>query len=221
VKYFHIFGSKCYILADREQRRKMDPKSDEGIFLGYSTNNRAYRVFNSKTNVLMESINFIVDDKDEESNVIEDVGTFLETSTEIPVKTEVVQDTPPELELEASNKVPSIRIQKDHPKDLIIGDPTSGVTTRSRGINSNSCFVSKVEPKNVKEALTDEYWINAMQDELEQFKRNEVWELVPRPEGTNIIGTKWIYKNKWHKGILKLKGLILMRLLHLLQDLSK
>ena len=35
-----------------------------------------------------------------------------------------------------------------------------------------------------------------MQDELNQFKRNEVWELVPRPEGTNIIGTKWIYKNK-------------------------
>ena len=46
VKHFHVFGSKCYILADREQRRKLDPKSDEGIFLGYSTNSRAYRVFN-------------------------------------------------------------------------------------------------------------------------------------------------------------------------------
>jgi len=49
VKYFHVFGSKCYILADRDYRRKMDPKSDEGIFLGYSTNSRAYRVYNSKT----------------------------------------------------------------------------------------------------------------------------------------------------------------------------
>ncbi|MCI00728.1 copia protein, partial [Trifolium medium] len=49
VKYFHVFGSKCYILANREQRRKMDPKSDEGRFLGYSTNSRAYRVFNSRT----------------------------------------------------------------------------------------------------------------------------------------------------------------------------
>jgi len=45
VKYFHVFGSKCYILADRDHRRKMDPKSDEGIILGYSTNSRAYRVF--------------------------------------------------------------------------------------------------------------------------------------------------------------------------------
>ena len=68
-----------------------------------------------------------------------------------------------------------------HPKELIIGDPNRGVTTRSREIVSNSCFVSKIEPKNVKEALTDEFWINAMQEELGQFKRNEVWELVPRP----------------------------------------
>jgi len=41
VKYFHVFGSKCYILGDKDYRRKMDPKSDEGIFLGYSTNKRA------------------------------------------------------------------------------------------------------------------------------------------------------------------------------------
>ena len=116
----------------------MDPKSDEDIFLGYSTNSRAYRVFNSRTNVLMESINVIMDDKEEGVDVIEDVGTFLDTSTDIPVQTEDVQDTPHGLELEASNKVPSIRIQKDHPKDLIIGDPNSGVTTRSREISSNS-----------------------------------------------------------------------------------
>ena len=56
--------------------------------------------------------------------------------------------------------------------------------------------MSKIEPRNVKEALTDEFWINAMQEELGQFKRNEVWELVPRPEGINVIGTKWVYKNK-------------------------
>lgn len=61
---------------------------------------------------------------------------------------------------------------------------------------SNSCFVSKFEPKNVKEALTDEFWINAMQEYLGQFKKNEVWDLVSRPEGMNVIGTRWIFKNK-------------------------
>jgi hypothetical protein len=44
--------------------------------------------------------------------------------------------------------------------------------------------------------LTDEFWINVIQDELGQFKRNEVWDLVPRPEGTNVICTRWLYKNK-------------------------
>ena len=45
-------------------------------------------------------------------------------------------------------------------------------------------------------ALVDEHWVMAMHDELNQFKRNEVWELVPRPSETDIIGTKWVFKNK-------------------------
>lgn len=63
-------------------------------------------------------------------------------------------------------------------------------------IFSSSCFLSKIEPKNVKEAITDELWIGTMQEELNQFKRSEVWNLVPRHEGMDVIGTKWIYKNK-------------------------
>lgn len=77
VKFFHVFGSQCYILVDREQRRKIDPKRDEGIFLGYFTNSRAYRVFNSRTIVMMEFIDILVDDSTIEkwTNVDEDVGT--------------------------------------------------------------------------------------------------------------------------------------------------
>ena len=48
VKYFRVFGSRCYILNDRENLEKFDAKSDEGIFLGYSTNSRAYKVFNKR-----------------------------------------------------------------------------------------------------------------------------------------------------------------------------
>ena len=58
------------------------------------------------------------------------------------------------------------------------------------------CYTSFIEPKNVNEALLDEYWVKTMQKELEQFVRNDVWSLVPRPESTNVIGTKWIFKNK-------------------------
>jgi hypothetical protein len=60
IKYFRTFRSKCYILRDRENLRKFDPKSDEGIFLGYSSTSRAYRVFNKRTEIVMESINVVL-----------------------------------------------------------------------------------------------------------------------------------------------------------------
>jgi hypothetical protein len=69
VKYFKTFGSKCYILRDRENLGKFDTKSDEGIFLGYSTNNRAYHVFNKRTETVMESINVTVDDEEVQRSI--------------------------------------------------------------------------------------------------------------------------------------------------------
>ncbi|GJW40160.1 retrovirus-related pol polyprotein from transposon TNT 1-94 [Tanacetum coccineum] len=56
--------------------------------------------------------------------------------------------------------------------------------------------VSTIEPKNIKEAMADHSWIESMQDELNQFERLQVWELVPRPEGKNIIALNWLWKNK-------------------------
>ncbi|GKA61519.1 retrovirus-related pol polyprotein from transposon TNT 1-94 [Tanacetum coccineum] len=56
--------------------------------------------------------------------------------------------------------------------------------------------VSTIEPKNIKESMADHSWIESMQDELNQFERLQVWELVPRPEGKNIIALKWLWKNK-------------------------
>ena len=62
LKYFHEFGSNCFILNDKEQISKSDTKSNEDIFLGYSLNSRAYRVYNKRTKAIMESINVVVDD---------------------------------------------------------------------------------------------------------------------------------------------------------------
>ena len=57
-------------------------------------------------------------------------------------------------------------------------------------------FVSQVEPKTVADALEDSNRINGMHDELNQFTRNEIWTLIPRTKQTNVIGTKWVFKNK-------------------------
>ncbi|GJY50247.1 hypothetical protein Tco_0441094 [Tanacetum coccineum] len=56
--------------------------------------------------------------------------------------------------------------------------------------------VSIVKPKNIKEAMADSAWIEAMQDELHQFDRLKVWELVDKPFGKMIIKLKWLWKNK-------------------------
>nr|GEY79631.1 retrotransposon-related protein [Tanacetum cinerariifolium] len=62
VKFFHIFGSVCYIVKDGENLDKMKEKGDECIFVGYSTQSRAYRVFNKRTRVIMESIHVNFDE---------------------------------------------------------------------------------------------------------------------------------------------------------------
>ena len=62
VKYFRVFESKCYILNYQENLGKFNAKSDEGIFLGYSTTSQAYRVFNKRKKTVMESINVEIDD---------------------------------------------------------------------------------------------------------------------------------------------------------------
>ncbi|MGV7988789.1 reverse transcriptase domain-containing protein [Mycobacterium kansasii] len=91
-----------------------------------------------------------------------------------------------------------VRTVKDHPTTQILGNPLTGVRTRRQleDICNYVCFTSQIEPINVKEALSDKNWIIAMQKELNQFVRNDVWYLVPRPKDKHIIGTKWIFKNK-------------------------
>ena len=76
VSYFHTFGSKCYILNDRDQLGKFDVKSDEGIFIGYALNSKAYRVFNLKTRSVMESFNVVIDNTMLKSNDHEEKVIF-------------------------------------------------------------------------------------------------------------------------------------------------
>ena len=125
--------------------------------------------------------------------------------------------------------------------ERIIDDiEAQGPLTRSKASHlSNFCgnfaFVSITEPTKVDEAFLEPEWIQVMQEVLHQFELNHVWELVncPDPRKQNIIGTKWIYRNKqdenglvvrnkaWlvAQGYTQVEGIDLMKLLHLLLDL--
>ncbi|GJU03420.1 retrovirus-related pol polyprotein from transposon TNT 1-94 [Tanacetum coccineum] len=193
LEYFKVFGNKCFILNTKDYLTKFDPKSTEGIFLSYSPNSKAYVVLNRETIRVKESLNVkfneshppklppLEDDDVLENEYIERQEKDLEIKENEPLSKEIL----------------NIKESKDHPLETVICN-LSKRTLRSQ-VQSQSnifCFVSSIEPKNIKEAIQDESWTIAMQDELNQFKTNDVWSLVPPPENQTIIGTKWVFKNK-------------------------
>ncbi|GKC93401.1 retrovirus-related pol polyprotein from transposon TNT 1-94 [Tanacetum coccineum] len=107
---------------------------------------------------------------------------------------------------------------KDHPLDNIIGELKRPVSTRLQ-LHEQAlfcyydAFLTSVEPKNYKDALTQACWIEAMQEELNEFEHLEVWELVPRLDKVMVITLKWIYKLKLDElgGILKNKARLVTR----------
>ena len=88
-------------------------------------------------------------------------------------------------------------IQRDHSVNTILGDIQKGVTTRSCVAHfcEHYSFVSSIEPYRVEDALRDSDWVLTIQEELNNFTRNEVWHLVPRPN-QNVVGTMGIFRNK-------------------------
>ncbi|GJZ25738.1 putative ribonuclease H-like domain-containing protein [Tanacetum coccineum] len=97
--------------------------------------------------------------------------------------------------------IPTTRIHKDHPLNQVIGDLQSATQTRNMSKNLEEHGFE--EPKKVIHALKDPRWIEAMKEELLQFKLQEVWTLVDLPNGKRAIGTKWVFRNKKdEKGIV-------------------
>ncbi|GJY89617.1 putative ribonuclease H-like domain-containing protein, partial [Tanacetum coccineum] len=88
--------------------------------------------------------------------------------------------------------IPTLRIHKNHPKDQILGDPKSAVQTRGKIQKASSAQ----QALTISQALLDESWVEAMQEELLQFKLQQVWILVDLPFRKKAIDTKWVFRNK-------------------------
>ncbi|GJZ48043.1 retrovirus-related pol polyprotein from transposon TNT 1-94 [Tanacetum coccineum] len=153
LEHFKVFGSKCFILNTKDYLTKFDPKSTEGVFLGYSPNSKAYIVLNKETMKVEESLNVnfeetpppksspLVDDDILENDIIEDQDKDLEIK-----------------ENKSLNKeISNIKSSKDHPLETVIGNLNER-TLRSQVQNQSNffCFVSFVEPKNINKAIQDE-----------------------------------------------------------------
>ena len=139
VKYFRIFGSTCFILKDKENVRKFDSWSDEGIFLGYSSTSKAYRVYNKRTKKVMETVNVINEALDSgferiseeipqeilppEPKVVQEIVVQEPASSSTPSVVEVSVNIPTSPYTEShEEKGPSSRIKLNHALEVTMGN---------------------------------------------------------------------------------------------------
>jgi len=219
ISYFHQFGCTCYILNNKLYLKKFDAKDQRGIFLSYSERSKAYKVYNSETLCVEKSMHVIFDDKEpgnetsEQDESVADIQVSEDTlepyqtaeyeeiqETEIAseAQDEVASDEAQDGSQQANQSKNTFKYKSSHPKNQIIGNKESPRRTRSyfRQEETMIGLLSVIKPTTVDEALSDDGWILAMQEELNQFQRNYVWDLVPKPHQKNIIGTKWVFRNK-------------------------
>ncbi|GJQ96821.1 retrovirus-related pol polyprotein from transposon TNT 1-94 [Tanacetum coccineum] len=174
----------------------------------YSQNSKAYIILNKHTRKVEESLNVTFDETPPPSKTSPLVDDDLDEEEAIKVtekknlESDIVDET---LEID---EIVNIKESRNHPLENVIGNLNQR-TLRSQAQNQSNffCFISTIEPKNVNEALTDDSWIVAMQEELNQFIANDVWELVPQPRNMTIIGTKWVFRNKLDENVARLESI--------------
>ncbi|KAI3685594.1 hypothetical protein L6452_34843 [Arctium lappa] len=196
--------------------------SEDGFLVGYSSQNKAYRVFNTSSRIIEESDNVKCNentpnqlgsgpdwlfDIDSLSNSLgfsnkHNVGTWTEK-----IDTSDSKDTEPAQNEEDRGE------KEDQPSDSGIKGPKmpcleeddtdddnssvfGGSTPEKNDSNLEADINEEVEPKKAYDAMKDPRWIKAMQEELLQFVLQDVWDLVDLPKGHRAIGTKWIFRNR-------------------------
>ena len=112
----------------------------------------------------------------------DDGGPLPTASSSLPRQQVHAEASPVEDAGEVTSEIiPSRQVQRDHPPHRIIGDLHQHVTrssVNSLAFFSHSAYVATFEPQDVSHALSDPNWVNAMHEELENFERNHVWNLV-------------------------------------------
>ena len=178
----------CFIHNnDKDNLGNFDAKSDEGIFLGYSSQRKVYKVLNKTTNRVEESVNVVFNENNSavEGNLEDEKNEatcsrssepriweeeFIPSHKKPEIEDKSASETGPSASQEPVNikKTYSWKHQSSHPLQNILTSLNSGISTRSklRSMCAFSAYVSLIEPKNIKEALLDSELISVMQEEL-------------------------------------------------------
>ncbi|GJW70904.1 retrovirus-related pol polyprotein from transposon TNT 1-94 [Tanacetum coccineum] len=150
------------------------------LFIVDDYSSKAYIILNKHTRKIEESLNVTFDETPPPSKTSPLVDDDLDEEEAIKVTEKKNLENDIEDETFEIDEIVNIKESRNHPLENVIGNLNQR-TLRSQAQNQSNffCFISTIEPKNVNEALTDESWIVAMQEELNQFIANDVWELVP------------------------------------------
>ena len=179
IAHFKVFGTKYFVhINDKRDIDKFEAKSERGIFLGYSETSRAYRIYNLKTECVEESPHVVFDESTdgllscrnkEDEDFIENEANQKDSEEE----SNQISKSKSQGEVttaEGNSSIINVRELRDHPLDKIIGSLHEPPKTKShfRIIEEmdSLALVSLIEPKNIESALSDEFWVNAMHDEL-------------------------------------------------------
>nr|GEU66757.1 retrovirus-related Pol polyprotein from transposon TNT 1-94 [Tanacetum cinerariifolium] len=178
LEYFKVFGSKCFILNTKDHLTKFNPKSYEGVFLGYSQSSKAYVVLNKHTMKVEESLNVTFDESPPPTKLSPLIDDDVGEEDSIRKNTKIVNTNKEEDESIEVEEIVNIKESKNHPLDQVTGNLNQRTLRTQAQKHSNLfCFISTIEPKNVNEALKDESWVVAMQEELNQFVANDKFGL--------------------------------------------
>nr|GFA18582.1 hypothetical protein [Tanacetum cinerariifolium] len=229
LSFLRVFGSLCYP-TDNKDLGKFDAKADIGIFIGYAPAKKAFIIYNRRTWIISKTIHVTFDELTAMASKQFSLGPELHVMTPVTPKspkTPTFHDDPlnesPQDSTSQGSSSNVIQIHtpfehlgrwtKDHPIANVIVDLSRSVSTRKQLETVAiwcyfDAFLTSVEPKNFKQAMTELSWIDAMQEEIYEFERLKVWELVSCPDNVFLIKLKWIYKIKIDEsgGILKNKA---------------
>ncbi|GKD88486.1 retrovirus-related pol polyprotein from transposon TNT 1-94 [Tanacetum coccineum] len=231
LSFLHVFGSLCYPTNDHEELGKFNAKEDIGIFVGYASAKKAFRIYNRRTRIISEMIHVTFDELTTMASKQFSLGLGLHYMTSATSfqkvaasRAEVLADSPVSIYINQdapSTKTPKTPTFHDDPLNESPNEDSTSQRSSSneRQIHTPFEHIGRwtkdhpivnviVEPKNFKQAMTEPLWIDAMQEEIHEFERLEVWELVPCPDKVLLIKLKWIYKVKTDEsgGVLKNKA---------------
>ncbi|KAM1746867.1 hypothetical protein COP1_013400 [Malus domestica] len=205
VNHWRVFGSICFAYVSKELRQKLDESSERCIFVCYASYTKGYRLYNLKRKKVVVCRDVLFSEK---SSWDWNQATIREESALIRIEEEN-QPNEEEIEQEIPQLSPENSPQVHSPTPL----SPSSTPVRLRSLNEvyESCNFCVVEPENFDDAVKEETWKAAMQEEINVIVKNKTWKLVDRPCDNSVIGVKWIYKTKLNQDVARhetIRGLI-------------